>query len=80
MTESLHLTYDLKIRARKVYINKPLLMEMKMEKFKSEQKHHTVFSKQFHFKAKLYIPSTYYKLLTTIFPQKRYLIQRSHKL
>ena len=61
MTDSLHLTYDLKIRARKVYINKPLLMEMKMEKFKSEQKHHTVFSKQFQFKAKLYIPSTYYK-------------------
>ena len=59
MTDSLHLTFDLKIRARKVYINKPLLMEMKMEKFKSEQKHHTVYSKQFEFKAKLYIPSTY---------------------
>ena len=57
MTESLHLTYDLKIRARKVYINKPLTMEMDMEKFKSEQKYHTVFSKQFQFKANLYIPS-----------------------
>ena len=58
MTESLHLTYNLKIRARKVYINKPLLMEMKMERFKSEQKHHTVYSQQFEFKAKLYTPST----------------------
>ena len=49
MTKSLLLTYDLSIRARKVFINKSLKMDIGLKKFKSKQENYVVYSKQFSF-------------------------------
>ena len=43
------LTYDLNIRARKVYINYPIKSEISFESFKSKQENYVVYSKQLSF-------------------------------
>ena len=63
MSEELYLTYDLKIRARKVFINDSLIMEMDMNTFSSRQKHYTVNSKQIQLKG----PSRYYVSMFSAF-------------
>ena len=50
LSESLYITYDLFIRARKVYINNELTMDMNFKTFKSKQKYYVVHSKQFRFR------------------------------
>ena len=52
MTKPLFINYDLTIRARKVYINEALTMDMSMTEFKSKQKYHVVHSKQIRFTPK----------------------------
>ena len=52
MTKPLFITYDLTIRARKVYINEALTMDMSMTEFKSKQKYHVLHSKQIRFTPK----------------------------
>ena len=49
MSESLHISYELKIRARNVYINYDLTMDMSMATFNSKQKYHVVHEKQIKF-------------------------------
>ena len=49
MSESLYISYDLKIRARNVYINEDLTMDMSMATFNSKQKYHVVHAKQVKF-------------------------------
>ena len=49
MSDSIDITYDLKIRARKVFINRPLTMKVDIEKFEMSN-NYLVLEKQFEFK------------------------------